>query len=83
MTNQRHAYVELMEQMERHESVPCQRAPEIFFPEDFTDPVVRERVIKTARSLCGTCPVQMKCFEYAMISKERHGIWGGTLPSDR
>lgn len=83
MTNHRQIYVELANAIERVGPVPCQALPEIFFPEDYTDPTVRDSAIKTAKSLCRACPVQLQCFEYAIIAKERHGVWGGTLPSER
>jgi WhiB family redox-sensing transcriptional regulator len=30
-----------------------------------------------ARSLCGSCPVQERCLDYALTVGEPHGIWGG------
>lgn len=30
-----------------------------------------------ARSICGRCPVQELCLDYALTVGEPHGIWGG------
>lgn len=32
---------------------------------------------KTARFLCGTCPVMAACAKYAIEHDERWGMWGG------
>lgn len=37
---------------------------------------------KMAIKICGTCEVQAECLEWA-LHHERHGIWGGTTPSQR
>jgi hypothetical protein len=55
----------------------------VFFPEDIRKPREREEAIRIAKLLCASCPIQMACFEYAIVAKERFGIWAGTLPSDR
>ncbi len=65
------------------DSVPCESVPHIFFPEDIQAGSQRKQAIQMAKRLCSECPIQMACFEYALAAKERHGIWGGTLPSDR
>lgn len=65
------------------ESTPCQDLPDIFFPEDLPAGSVRKQATQMAKRMCATCPIQMACFEYAITAKERFGIWGGTLPSDR
>jgi len=36
-----------------------------------------------ARELCFSCPIQLECLEYAILNKEKFGIWGGTLPAER
>lgn len=30
-----------------------------------------------ARAICGGCPVQSDCLDYAIRNAEQHGIWGG------
>lgn len=36
-----------------------------------------------AKLICGRCPVQAQCLEYAVTNGERFGVWGGTLPRER
>lgn len=58
----------------------------LWFPEKngFRDPGYR-----TARSVCGTCPVRRACldeelaFEGNRRAFDRQGMWGGLTPRDR
>jgi WhiB family redox-sensing transcriptional regulator len=36
-----------------------------------------------AISICTTCPVKVRCLQYAVDNNEQHGIWGGTTPEHR
>jgi len=36
-----------------------------------------------AKAICVVCPVQAACLEYALASREREGIWGGTTERER
>lgn len=36
-----------------------------------------------ARRICFQCPVREACLEWALMSGERKGIWGGTTPRER
>lgn len=36
-----------------------------------------------ARPICELCPVREECLNYALDSKQRHGMWGGTTPIER
>lgn len=50
-----------------------------FFPE-------RGYVTKAteAKKVCWTqCPVRVECEEYALVSGEKHGIWGGRSEEER
>jgi len=84
MSNQRQeSFHRLSAAIDEAGEVPCQRLPEVFFPDDFLTKDMKEQAAEMAQSFCATCPVRLECFEYAMVSKERFGVWGGTLPSDR
>ena len=52
--------------------------PEWWWPQSAEDANV-----SLAISICRTCEVQDKCLRYAIRARERDGIWGGTLPSER
>lgn len=54
--------------------------PDLFFPTrgagGFTD-------IREAKKVCDTCPVQPECLEYALVSGETVGVWGGMSERQR
>jgi len=37
----------------------------------------------TAKAICGQCPVQSQCLDYAITCDIRFGIWGGRDESER
>jgi hypothetical protein len=77
------AHVNFLRAIHAVGGVPCERAPQYFFPEDLPDPDLRRVATKIARTLCGECPIKETCFEYALETNQRHGIWAGTTPSER
>ncbi len=36
-----------------------------------------------AKRICRTCPVAAECLEYALVNRERFGIFGGATPTER
>jgi WhiB family redox-sensing transcriptional regulator len=36
-----------------------------------------------AKTICAGCPVQVPCLEFALDSREPHGIWGGLTEAER
>lgn len=50
--------------------------PDLFFPE-------RGASTRTAKSICRECSVQDQCLEFAIVSSEKFGIWGGLSERDR
>ena len=50
--------------------------PNLFFPSEEDDAAEAIRI-------CGGCPVQGECLEWALESRVRYGIWGGTTERDR
>ncbi|WP_280521659.1 WhiB family transcriptional regulator [Rhodococcus sp. B50] len=57
--------------------------PSIFFPSDDESRGMRQRRERTAKQICTSCPVRIPCRDYALETRERHGIWGGTSEADR
>jgi WhiB family transcriptional regulator, redox-sensing transcriptional regulator len=51
-------------------------APETMFPTDSAGVALAQRV-------CATCPVQLRCLEYALAARIEHGVWGGTSSRQR
>lgn len=50
--------------------------PTTFFPSDGVG-------VEIAKKICGTCPVQERCLEYALDNRIDHGVWGGTSERQR
>lgn len=50
--------------------------PAIFFPDSEDDAV-------PAIEICAQCGVRPMCLEYALASREKDGIWGGTTERER
>ncbi len=48
--------------------------------EDKEDKRFRER---EAKAICVVCPVRIECLEYAVRTREQHGIWGGLNEAER
>jgi WhiB family redox-sensing transcriptional regulator len=50
--------------------------PDLFFP-------ARGASTREAKEVCRQCVVQEQCLEYALIHRERFGIWGGLSERER
>ena len=56
----------------------------IFFPpSQFEHKPEREAREKRAKAICGECPVRGECIDWALSTKEPHGVWGGHSESER
>jgi WhiB family redox-sensing transcriptional regulator len=55
--------------------------PELWFPIEFFKTKNRKFTnhVIDAIEICMSCPVQKKCFDYARMSGQKHGIWGGRI----
>jgi len=38
---------------------------------------------RRAKAICASCPVRVECREYAVRTREAHGIWGGLNELER
>ncbi len=50
--------------------------PDLFFPE-------RGASTRTAKGICRECSVRNECLEFAIVSSEKFGIWGGMSERER
>ena len=50
--------------------------PDIFYPAADED-------AEEAKGICGICPVREACLEYALVNRERDGVWGGATERER
>ena len=55
--------------------------PELFFPVGTTGPAASQ--IATAKSICSKCDVRMACLEWAMVTGQDAGVWGGLSEEER
>ena len=50
--------------------------PDLFFPENGAP-------TNEAKAVCGRCPVQHECLQYALEAGEKFGVWGGRSEKER
>lgn len=50
--------------------------PDIFYPPS-------EEEAEEAKAICRECPVREPCLEYALVRREREGVWGGATERER
>lgn len=50
--------------------------PDIFYPS-------ADEEAEEAKSICRVCPVREPCLEYALLNRERDGVWGGATERER
>lgn len=56
----------------------------VFFPPaQFEHKPEREAREKRAKAICNECPVRSECLDWALATKEPHGVWGGYAESER
>ncbi|WP_331762786.1 WhiB family transcriptional regulator [Streptomyces anulatus] len=55
--------------------------PDLFFPIGTTGPAVVQA--EEAKAVCRRCPVMEICLQWALVSGQDHGVWGGTDEEDR
>jgi WhiB family redox-sensing transcriptional regulator len=56
----------------------------VFFPPvHFEHKPEREAREAKAKAICARCPVKVECLDWALVTREPHGVWGGCSESDR
>lgn len=60
----------------------CQGAdPELFFPVSAVGP--GEAEVARAKAVCAGCRVRRQCLQFALATRQLHGVWGGTTEQER
>lgn len=54
---------------------------DLFFPIGTTGPAIEH--IKAAKSVCTECEVKGPCLEFALVTNQESGVWGGTAEEER
>ena len=55
--------------------------PELFFPLSSAGPSVEQ--LDQAKTVCAGCRVRAECLEFALATRQVHGVWGGTSEDER
>ena len=65
------------------EQAACQAAdPELFFPGSCRQ-CRTFREVATAKAICASCAIRRRCLEYALDTRQEHGVWGGASEDER
>jgi WhiB family redox-sensing transcriptional regulator len=55
--------------------------PDLFFPISVSGRGGEEA--DRAREVCARCPVRSECLDFALRTRQMHGVWGGTTAEER
>lgn len=55
--------------------------PDLFFPISMTGLGLGQTA--RARAVCADCAVRTQCLDFALRSRQQHGIWGGMTVEER
>lgn len=55
--------------------------PDLFFPIGHAGPALRQ--VAQAKAVCARCHVRLECLQYALATRQAHGVWGGTSEEER
>ena len=60
----------------------CREAePELFFPVSSAGPALAQ--VAAAKAVCARCLVREDCLQYALVTAQDHGVWGGLSEEER
>lgn len=65
----------------RHSALCRDEDPELFFPIGTTGPALMQ--VEHAKAVCGRCPAQRDCLDWALESGQDAGVWGGLSEEER
>jgi WhiB family transcriptional regulator, redox-sensing transcriptional regulator len=57
--------------------------PDDFFPDGQDDAPATAAQVAAAKQVCAACFVRRECLDYAVSTRQREGIWGGTTEGER
>lgn len=64
------------------EAAACRTAdPDMFFSVSAVGPGRDE--IARAKAVCAACLVRRECLQFAIATRQEHGVWGGTTEEER
>ncbi|MGH8909117.1 MAG: WhiB family transcriptional regulator [Egibacteraceae bacterium] len=65
----------------RHKAACLDEDPETFFPIGSIGPALDQ--IERAKQVCAVCSVKAICLEWALRTRQPHGVWGGLDEDER
>ncbi|GAB6897703.1 hypothetical protein JCM9957A_56090 [Kineosporia succinea] len=66
----------------QHDGACIDEDPELFFPIGSTGPAIQQ--IEEAKAVCHLrCPVRLTCLNWALETRQEHGVWGGLSEDER
>ncbi len=70
--------------VEWRERAAClkEEAIKFFGNDEMETPADRRVREEEAKNVCQTCPVRIECLDYAILTNEQYGIWGGMNESE-
>lgn len=73
---------DVAESLDWRELAACQpEDPELFFPISGTG--LGQLQTARAKAVCRGCPARQPCLDYALDTRQAHGIWGGLSETER
>ncbi|PLS81188.1 WhiB family transcriptional regulator [Candidatus Saccharibacteria bacterium] len=75
--------VEPLREGDWREHARCAGHYEPFFAPFGERPPSRDRREQVAKALCRQCPVAAECLQWALLTEQRDGIWGGLNEYER
>jgi WhiB family redox-sensing transcriptional regulator len=74
--------IDVVEYREWRNEAECRDTdPDLFFPVGTTGAALDQ--IEAAKAICANCVVRAECLEYALVTNQESGIWGGTSEEER
>lgn len=55
--------------------------PDLFFPVGTTGPAISQ--IAAAKNVCQQCAAREECLDFALVTNQDSGVWGGTSEEER
>jgi WhiB family redox-sensing transcriptional regulator len=65
----------------RFHALCSEQDPDLFFPVGTSGPALRQAL--RAKAICMQCPVRAACLEWALETRQPHGVWGGLDEHER
>lgn len=73
--------LELIDHDWRVEAACLDTDPDLFFPIGTTGPALNQ--IDAAKNVCFGCQAMPQCLEFALVTNQDAGVWGGTSEEER